>query len=148
MRPRGGGSGDVTLAQARGDLLQRVDTNAWEPPQTGVEYYAPFQHGEFYNQNDPTGTVYRQYYSGTTGAAAIVLDATFDDLTVVGCGGTVLKISADTSCNVGSYFSAALHAVITVEAASLNLNVGTDLDAATDVYYLWIDYVSRKTVIA
>ena len=58
------------------DELQRVDNDAWETPQAGVEYYSD-------NQVDGMGdTVYKQFFSGTldgSGDATLLADASFID---------------------------------------------------------------------
>lgn len=137
-------SSGLTRPQDLVEQVQRVDTGAWEQAQTGVTYYSPEQHAEFYDSTTDT-TVYRQYFSGTTGAATVVLDGTFGEYAVVGYGGCVNDMTplSTTSCPVGVYLSAAMYAVVTVLAGSLNLDVGTDLDDAQDAYWLWVDYVGR-----
>ena len=133
-------SSGLTRPQDTGMQLRRVDTNAWEAPQTGVVYYAPFQHGEFFDDTSDT-TVYREYFSGNTGSATVALDGSFGYNAVISCGGVVLDSSKNTSCPVGVYLDATMYAAITNEAGSLNLDVGSDLDDASDLYYLWVDYI-------
>jgi hypothetical protein len=138
-------SSGLTRPQDLVQQVQRVDTGAWEEAQTGVVYYSPEQHASFFDDTADV-IVYRQYFSGTTGAATVVLDGSFGEYAVIACGGTVNDKAPEvnTSCPVGEYLDATMFAVVTVEAGSLNLDVGTDLDDATDTYWLWVDYVGRK----
>ena len=125
----------------RAFTLERADNGLFENSQTGVEYISPQQHGSIY------GTVYRQYYTGTTDTLG---NTTFPDTSgMVVDGATSMDRVLDTYFAVeyatdkyylsGFVFNATLWLGRIWEGGSgPTINYGSGLDAKT--YIAWIDY--------
>ena len=128
--------GSYTLDQVRGVEVQRVDTDAWETGQTGVEYYAPNQYGRIY------GTVYRQYYAATIAGSDITIDSSFAGAHILNAGGYAHNNSGNRDIVIGTYVSGITSACIYAEPGSTDLNLkrGSGFDDADDSYSLWVDY--------
>lgn len=121
--------------------LERTDNGVIETAQTGVEYISPQQHGGIY------GTVYRQYYSGTTGTlgnaafpatSGYLIDGTTAMLKVIESYFAV-EYATDKYYLEGFVFNSTLWLGRVWEGGSgPTINYGSGLDAKP--YIAWIDY--------
>lgn len=109
-------------------LLERVDTGVWELAQTGVQYFAPDQHGGLY------GKVIRQYFTGTVTATYTTLSTSIVYSKILSSGGWV-----DDSASgflrpfgtTGTTFAYGRDSVTDIAFSS---------DQTGDTYYVWVDY--------
>jgi hypothetical protein len=125
--------------------MQRADTGAYETAQTGVEYIAPdaFQHGGIY------GTVYRQYFSGTTGTLsnatypgpASETAVTITDIANLRGGQLIVTNAGGADIQGGVPLTATtwVNPPWLDATTNIKINWGLDLDTGK-AYSGWIDY--------
>lgn len=141
--PSGVKTNDGGVAGLDPQLLQRVDTGDWVTVETGVEYWAPNQHGNAF------GKVVRQYFSGSsTGTGANLLSGGTVVDKLIGTGGYVKSTEGNgVGMAIGTNFSPSTLATIrhmdsNLEADYIQLSVGTAMDSLWD-YYAYIDYTKE-----
>lgn len=106
--------------------LKRVDTDAWEVPQTGVEYYAPPPYNLFGSK------VRCQRFTGTGAGAEITLVASKVKRAIGAIGWTSDSATAYEGSYGSAHNSAYGSAVTWKSGGSLTLQRGSAVDDATD----------------
>lgn len=127
-------AGGGALVNARNDVLQRIDTGAWETAQTGVEYYSPDQQGGFF------GTVRRQFWSisGVSGDPTLIASGV---QYLVAAGGHAYNSSTGNSILVASYKGSSSVVTPRLNADEMILERFGDFDDTGDSAEVWVDYV-------
>ena len=124
-----------TLAQARGEVLKRVDTDDWDTAQTGVVYYSPRQDGGRY------GTVYRQYFAGTGVSGEITLISS-GVTQLVRSGGWSLNSNSGNMLSIGTNPSS-YYVTPRLEGDALMLLRCSSHNDTGDSYKVWVDYTTE-----